>query len=143
MTDNIDFKILTREHLEDIALLSQQLNPKLTLEEIRHSLHQMFDFANYNCFGVFLNNKLVGLLGGWITVRLHSGKQLEVDNLIIDASLRSKGIGKLFFEFIEKWATQNQCKTVELNTYLQNSKSHKFYFNLGYSILGFHFGKDI
>ena len=43
----------------------------------------------------------------------------------------------------ENWAKENDCKTIELNSYVQNSKSHKFYYNLGYAILGFHFQKKI
>ena len=33
--------------------------------------------------------------------------------------------------------------TVELNTYVTNDRSHKFYFNQGYSILGYHFQKEL
>jgi len=63
--------------------------------------------------------------------------------VVIDSLHQSKGLGKLFFGFIENWAKKNEYKTIELNTYVQNSKSHKFYYNLGYSILGFHFWKHI
>jgi len=103
----------------------------------------MFEFETYTCFGVFVNDQLVGISSAWTTVRLYSGKQLEVDNVVIDNLHQSKGFGKLFFEFIEDWAKKNEYKTIELNTYVQNSKSHKFYYNLGYSILGFHFWKHI
>lgn len=143
MSDTIDYKILSKNDIEDIARLGQQLNPNLTLEQIKNYLLQMFDLETYNCFGIFLNGKLVGISSAWSTVRLYSGKQLEVDNVVIDSSQQSKGLGKLFFEFIEDWAKKNEYKTIELNTYVQNSKSHKFYYNLGYSILGFHFWKNI
>jgi GNAT superfamily N-acetyltransferase len=143
MTDKTDYKTLTKKDIENIAILGQQLNPKLTLEQIKKDLLQMFEFETYTCFGVFLNDKLVGISSGWTTVRLYSGKQLEVDNVIIESSQQSKGLGKMFFEFIENWAKKNEYNTIELNTYVQNSKSHKFYYNLGYSILGFHFWKHI
>ncbi|MGN6533533.1 MAG: GNAT family N-acetyltransferase [Ginsengibacter sp.] len=143
MTDKIDYRTLTKNEINDIAILAQQLNPTLTLEQIKTYLLQMFDFETYTCFGVFLNDKLVGISSAWTTVRIYSGKQLEVDNVVIDSSLQSKGIGRTFFEFIENWAKKNEYKTIELNTYVQNSKSHKFYYNLGYSILGFHFWKHI
>ena len=143
MSDTIDYKILSKNDIEDIARLGQQLNPNLTLEQIKNYLLQMFELETYNCFGIFLNDKLVGISSAWSTVRLYSGKQLEVDNVVIDSSQQSKGLGKLFFEFIEDWAKKNEYKTIELNTYVQNSKSHKFYYNLGYSILGFHFWKNI
>ena len=143
MSDTIDYKILSKNDIEDIARLGQQLNPNLTLEQIKNYLLQMFELETYNCFGIFFNDKLVGISSAWSTVRLYSGKQLEVDNVVIDSSQQSKGLGKLFFEFIEDWAKKNEYKTIELNTYVQNSKSHKFYYNLGFSILGFHFWKHI
>ncbi len=143
MTDKIDYRILTKNDIDDMAILGQQLNPNLTLEQIKTYLLQMFEFETYTCFGMFLNDKLAGMSSAWTTVRLYSGKQLEVDNVIIDNSLQSKGLGKMFFEYIENWAKKNEYKTIELNTYVQNSKSHKFYYNLGFSILGFHFWKQI
>ena len=139
----MDYKTLTKNDIEEIAILGQQLNPKLTSKQIKTYLLQMFEFETYTCFGVFLNDKLVGISSAWTTVRLYSGKQLEVDNVVIDSSQQSKGLGKMFFEFIENWAKKNKYNTIELNTYVQNSKSHKFYYNLGYSILGFHFWKRI
>lgn len=143
MNEKIEFKILSIKELNEISVLGQQLNSKLTLEQIQLYLSQMFEQPNYICFGVYFNEKLIGISSGWTTVRFYSGKQLEVDNVIIDLNVQSKGIGKQFFQFIENWAKENDYKTIELNTYVQNSKSHKFYFNLGFSILGFHFWKNI
>lgn len=143
MNDQIDFKILTKNDIPDIALLAQQLHPDSTLQKLKTDLSQMFEFETYMCFGVVLNGKLVGISSGWTTVKLYSGKQLEVDNVVIAGPLRSNGLGKKFFKFIEDWAKKRDYKTIELNTYVQNSKSHKFYYNLGFSILGFHFWKQI
>ncbi|MCM5662178.1 GNAT family N-acetyltransferase [Galbibacter mesophilus] len=141
--DKLIFKKLTQENIQEISLLGQQLNPKLTLEEVKAYQKEMFTFPNYHCFGLFMEDSLVGISSGWITVRLYSGKQLEVDNVIIDSNIQSKGLGKIFFEHINAWAKENQCKTIELNTYVQNARSHKFYFNNGFSILGFHFWKRL
>ena len=135
-------KALTIEHLEEIVYLTHQLNPAMERTMLKEHQTAMFAFNNYTCFGVFKNNKLIGLCSGWLTVRIYSGKQLEIDNVIIDASMQSKGFGKKFLALLEDWAKINNCNTVELNTYLQNSGSHKFYFNQGYRILGFHFQKQ-
>ena len=104
---------------------------------------EMFKIENYRCFGIYENEKLLGVSSGWITVRLYSGKQLEVDNVIINPAIQSNGIGAKFIKLIEDWAKEKDCMTVELNTYTQNSRSHKFYLNQGYRILGFHFQKKI
>jgi GNAT superfamily N-acetyltransferase len=138
-----EFKHLTIEHSAEIAWLGRQLNPDLSIEQLTEYITKMFEFKNYHCFGLYLNGQLLGITSGWETVRFYSGKQLEVDNVIIDAGYQSGGLGAQFFEFIETWAKENNYKTIELNTYVQNSRSHKFYFKLGYSILGFHFQKHI
>ena len=140
---NLHFKQLSIDDQSEIARLGQKLNPDLTMETMIDFVGQMFEFKNYHCFGLLLDGKIVGITSGWETVRFYSGKQLEVDNVIIDTTLQSGGLGTKFFEFIESWAKANDFKTIELNTYVQNSRSHKFYFTLGYKILGFHFQKYI
>lgn len=141
--DSLNFKLLNEDYISEIVKLGQQLNPNMQITELVKYQNEMFKYPTYQCFGLFLDNQLIGISSGWITVRYYSGKQLEVDNVIIDQRIQSKGYGKKFFEWIEEWALQNQCKSIELNTYVQNARSHKFYFNLGYSILGFHFCKKL
>jgi GNAT superfamily N-acetyltransferase len=134
-------KLLGQENLNEIVKLTRLLNPNMEISELERRQFEMFQFDTYKCFGLFENNTLIGVSSGWITVRLYSDKQLEVDNVIIDNTIQSKGYGKLFMTEIESWARENNCKTVELNTYVQNGRSHKFYFNQGFEILGFHFQK--
>lgn len=136
-------KLLKKENLSQILNLTKQLNQNIPIAELEKRQIQMFEFENYKCFGLFEKDKLIGVSSGWITVRLYSDKQLEIDNVIIDNSIQSKGFGKIFIQKIESWAKTINCNTVELNTYIQNDRSHKFYFNQGYRILGFHFQKHI
>jgi GNAT superfamily N-acetyltransferase len=136
-------KILKQENLEQIVKLTRQLNANMPISELESRQSKMFEFENYKCFGLFENDKLIGISSGWITVRLYSEKQLEIDNVIIDNTIQSKGYGKIFMNEIESWAKINNCKTLELNTYVENDRSHKFYFNQGFHILGFHFQKHL
>ncbi|GGB24743.1 GNAT family N-acetyltransferase [Puia dinghuensis] len=137
----LEFREMTAADSNAIVPLANKLHPGMDAERIRACLAEMFNFPTYHCFGLWQDGKLIAMSNGWITVRFYSGKQLEVDNVIVDPDLRSKGIGKYFFACIRDWAVQHQCKTIELNTFVQNSKSHKFYYNEGYAILGFHFQK--
>lgn len=139
----VNIKTLTLEHIDQIVELTQQLNPDMDTELLKSRQVSMFDFENHTCFGCYFNDELVGVLSGWITVRLYSGKQLEIDNVIIDKSMQSKGLGKQILQWIEQWAKVRDCLSVELNTYVHNSRSHKFYFNQGYKILGYHFVKKL
>jgi GNAT superfamily N-acetyltransferase len=139
----LEFRELTAPDIDAIVPLANKLHPHMDAEAVRACVTEMFSYATYRCFGIWQNDQLVAMSNGWITVRIYSGKQLEVDNVIVDPDLRSQGVGKYFFEHIDRWAIQNGCKTIELNTFVANSKSHKFYFNEGYKILGFHFQKTL
>lgn len=137
------FAELTVTDSATILPLAHKLRPAADPVQLSGYLAEMFRFPTFHCFGLWHQEKLVAVSFGWITIRFYSGKQLEVDNVIVDPDLRSQGVGKTFFSFIEDWAVQHQCLTIELNTYVQNSRSHKFYFNEGYQILGFHFQKGV
>lgn len=103
----------------------------------------MFTYNHYKCFGLYKDRDLIGVSSGWITVRLYSGKQLELDNVVIDENIQSSGMGTYFLNQIESWSKAEGFETIELNTYINNSRSHKFYFNQGYKIIGYHFQKQI
>ena len=140
-TQTFEFRELTIEDSDAIVPLANKLHPSIAAEKISTYLAEMFKLPTYHCFGLWQNDKLIAISNGWITVRFYSGKQLEVDNVIVDPEIRSQGVGKHFFTHIQDWAKRHNCNTIELNTFVQNSKSHKFYYNEGYAILGFHFQK--
>lgn len=143
MKEALEFKVLDPSYTSQIIALGQQLNPEISLAELHRFQTEMFQMANYHCFGLLHQGRLVGISSGWITVRYYSGKQLEVDNVIVESQSQSRGWGSTFFTYIEAWAKENACQTIELNTYVQNSRSHKFYYNLGYKTLGFHMQKNL
>ena len=84
-----------------------------------------------------------GLSGIWISTKIYSGKYLEMDNVVIDASYRSKGIGTLLTDFITKYAVESGCKTMMLDAYLENDKAHAFYERAGFVRRGYHFIKKM
>ncbi len=141
---NLQLKLIDPgEHQVKTLDLLKQLNPHLDLNYIKNTRAQMIKTPNYICFGLFLNKDLIGISTGWTTVRIYCGKQLELDNVIIDSKVQSIGYGNYFIDEIKKWALVNKYKTIGLNTYLENARSHKFYFNQNFKILGFHFEHNL
>lgn len=140
--NNTEFKHINPvEHLEKVLDLLQELNPDMERKRLEEIQLRMVELPNYDCFGLFSNGQLIGISSGWTTVRVYCGKQLELDNVIIDSRLQSKGYGKFFINAIKEWILNNDYESLSLNTYVQNARSHKFYFNEGFKILGFHFEK--
>ena len=143
MKTPIKFKKLNSNHFNEMLTLVKQLNPNKDIAILKQRLEHMLKSEAYQCFGVFKGATLIGLLGCWTFTKLYSGKQLELDNVIIDEKFQSKGYGKLFIDFIENWAKNNDYEALGLNTYVENARSHKFYFNQGFKILGFNFQKTL
>ncbi len=142
--ENLQIKLINPiDHQKKALNLLKQLNPEMDIKDIKNKQAEMIKIPNYKCFGLFLNDTLIGISSGWTTVRIYCGKQLELDNVIIDSSIQSKGFGKYFMNAIEEWSLNNDYNSIGLNTYVQNSRSHKFYFNMGFKILGFHFEKRL
>lgn len=141
MMQNSEIRLLRPEELPRILPLACELNPSIPSESILSRLKEIEEYPNYKCVATFSSDLITGICGFWITTRFYCGKQLEVDNLIVAESHRSLGIGQRLMDFIVQFGLENECESIELNTYVTNFRSHKFYLNDGYSIIGYHMQK--
>ena len=140
--DNITIKIISKDKIFDTIPLLKQLNNRTPTRLLKSRLLEMMD-QNYECAGLYDQDKLIGVSGMWFCTRHYSGRSVEVDHVYIDDNYRGKGLGKLFFKWIYDYVKQKGYETMELNTYVQNNPSHKFYYNEGFDILGYHFVKTL
>lgn len=138
--DSITIKIISKEDIFNIIPLLQQLNEKTPIQLLKSRLLEMIE-QNYECAVLYDDDKLIGICGIWYMTRHYIGKSMEVDHVVIDDTYRGKGLGKLFFQWIYNHAISKGCEASELNAYVHNPQSHKFYYNEGYNIYGFHFLK--
>ncbi len=102
---------------------------------------EMVHLPYYECVGLYIDNELSGISGLWYSTKHYIGKTVEPDHVIINPSLRGKGLGKVLFNWIDEHVKNKGCEGIELNAYVSNTKAHKFYYNEGYDIYGFHFLK--
>ena len=138
--ENIEIKLIPSENIEIILPLLEELNNTIDEEILKNRVLEMAT-QHYKCVGVYYNNNLIGISGLWFLTRHYCGKVIEPDHVIISAKYRSKGLGKILFEWIYNYAQSIDYEATELNTYIENTKSHKFYENEGYKKLGFHYLK--
>lgn len=139
----LEFKILDPKDIHIIIPLVYKLNngkiPVTTLNKrFSEMIHQ-----NYECAVAYVDGKLIGVCGLWFCTRHYSGKSVEPDHVFIEEDFRGKQIGKHFFNWLESYVKLKGYETMELNTYVSNPQSHKFYFNEGFAILGYHFLKKL
>jgi GNAT superfamily N-acetyltransferase len=117
-----------------------ELYPSLTTEEYSQELDEMLP-CRYGQVAVFEEEECIAICGFWLGNKLWIGKYMELDNIVVRASHRSQGVGKLMFDFLERKAIEYRCKMLSLDSYTNNFKAHKFFYNEGYSPKGFHFVK--
>jgi len=125
------------EMLKNIFLLNE-VYPNLTKEEYSNELNDMLT-NNYGQVGVFIGDECVGLTGYWVGSKLWCGKYLELDNVVVSSKHQSKGIGKFLFDHMENMAKDLKCTMMALDTYTNNFKAHKFFYNQNFAPKGFHF----
>tara|TARA_R110002049_G_scaffold260851_4_gene436847 strand:+ start:671 stop:1096 length:426 start_codon:yes stop_codon:yes gene_type:complete len=140
---SFQFKIIPNEKLNEIIPLVYALNEAKVSEDVLKSRFDEMKNQNYECAGIYLKNDLIGVSGLWFCTRHYMGKSVELDHVYIAPEHRGNGIGKQFMKWIYNYVKQKGCNSVELNTYVQNYPSHKFYYNEGFEILGYHFLKKI
>ena len=139
----IQYSIIpSQEILTIIPLLYKINSEKVSVEILKERTLEMVS-QNYECLGIYDGTSLIGICGMWFQTRHYAGKSCEVDHVIIDESYRSQGIGNDMMDFVYKHAASKKCNWVELNTYVHNFPSHKFYNNQGFAAYGYHFVKDI
>ena len=118
----------------------QHLYPKLTIEKYESYLQEMVSH-NYKQAAVFEDDICVGITGFWTSVKLWTGKYMEIDNFIVHPDHRSKGIGKIMTDYIDNKAKTKGCNAIVLDAFTGNFTAHRFYYNQGYEPRGFHFVK--
>lgn len=128
----------TKDELLSTFSIVKEMYPTLTFEVYTNDLDLMLS-NNYGQIAVFEGDECLGLSGYWFGSKLWCGRYLECDNVIISEKHRSKGIGKVLFDHLQKKAEELDCTMMALDSYTDNFKAHKFFYNQGFVPRGFHF----
>ena len=138
----IHVRELTPPEIEAALPLVRQLNPERTIEDLENSLPHMIQ-AGFRCAGAFLDeaSECVAVAGIWIGYRFWCGKYIDIDNIVVAESHRSRGIGAELIRWTEDLGRSEGCRISVLDAYTHNRASHRLYHRLGYEIYGFHFVK--
>ena len=143
MPSALQFRILTQKaDMLPLWPLLRQLNADVTAEYLDAVLDDML-LHGYRIAAVYEGGECIGLSGIWVGVKIYSGKYLEMDNVVIDAAHRSRGIGKLLTDFVTDLARREGCITMMLDAYVENEKAQVFYLREGFIRRGYHFLKRL
>lgn len=71
------------------------------------------------------------------------GRRLYIDDLVTDEGSRGRGLGALLMEWCQQRAREGGCETLDLESGVQRSRTHRFYFREGLTIYAYGFTKPL
>lgn len=116
-----------------IADLCSQLGYPVTVREMSARLKQTMRDHDAACF--VAEDAAAGVIG-WIHVSvtplLEVERRTEVNGLVVDEQVRSRGAGALLLRAGEKWARGKKCKGMSVRSNVLRERAHGFYLRNGY-----------
>lgn len=115
-----------------------QLRPHLSASEFIDRVQRQQQ-AGY-CLVYLEQDKAIAAVAGFRFMEtLADGRLLYVDDLVTDASERSKGYGSALLDWLIDYAKSQECVVLQLDSGVQRAAAHRFYFRKGMVISSFHF----
>ncbi len=118
------------EEISKCFPIMAELRPHLTIEKFVTQVLRMQQLHNYQLLSIE-DNGVKALAGIRIGEWLHTGKYLEIEDLITAAEHRSKGYGEQLFHWIKNYANEMDCNQVRLVSGAHRERAHRFYINQG------------
>ncbi len=140
--NNFTFKIIVPSEILTILPLLEELGSANISEATRIERLQEMVTQNYECVGLYDGDLLIGICGLWFMTRHYAGKSAEADHVIITSGYQGKGLGKKLMQWVYDYVQSKGCVWIELNTFVHNFPSHKFYYNEGFVSKGYHMVKE-
>jgi GNAT superfamily N-acetyltransferase len=116
-----------------LADLANQLSYSSAPEQVAarlRALDQSHDQAVFVAAGA--DGRAVGFVHVQIRHAVEHDTRAEVASLVVDESVRSRGVGRRLMEAAEAWAQNKGMTTIVLRSNAMRERAHVFYERLGY-----------
>ena len=116
-----------------IAELSGQLGYPASTKDAAERLKQVLRMKNGACFvAETAGNGVIGWIHVSVTPMLEVERRAEVNGLVVDEAIRSRGAGALLLHAAEAWARKMRCKGMSVRSNVIRERAHNFYLRHGY-----------
>jgi len=117
--------------IRSIFPLYRQSSP-LSEADFDSRLSAMVAQGNYRCIAAYDHGQMVGVAGFWTSTQLWCGRYVEADNVVVDAAVRSRGIGAALMAWIEAEGERLGCLVIRATMVLGRDRTHAFYARNGF-----------
>ncbi|NMG08424.1 GNAT family N-acetyltransferase [Brasilonema sp. UFV-L1] len=119
---------------ERIAILCEQLGYSATQQQIQERLaHIEQNEAHVVYVATLPNDYVIGWGHAHACDLIVNPKQAVLFGLVVDEDYRHSGIGRLFMQHIEQWASLVGCQGILIRSNIKRKEAHRFYEKIGYT----------
>ena len=119
-----------------------QLHPGLTEEEFLAQVQRQAK-EGYRLAYLKDDGAIRAVAGFRLQEMLSRGRFLYIDDLVTDEGARSHGYGSALFAWLVRYARDQGCQRIELDSGVHRHEAHRFYFAQGMHISSYHFSLDL
>ena len=137
-TDESDFGVVFQ--------LLQQLWPDIKLNQLglKTTLLNTINSPTDLALCAWRDNKVVGFIAGSKVIDYwHAGYICHVSTLVVDVEHRGNSVGTDLLDAAKKWAYEENCQAIELDSAFYREKAHAFYDKNGFEKRAFTFSLDL
>jgi N-acetylglutamate synthase-like GNAT family acetyltransferase len=116
-----------------VAKLLKQLGYDVAPAELENRMTEIFHNKGNVFVGIDEEGNVVGCVHALIDTRLAGGRFGEIVSLVVDETLRGKGIGKKLIETAEKWFKSKGMNRLRVRCNTIRNEAHEFYGHLGFT----------
>lgn len=128
----VEIRAISEKDAESVAMLSTQLGYESNIEQTLARIRQINN-SNENCaYVAILENKVVGWIHGFYTLRLESDAFVEIGGLVVNSAYRNLKIGRQLIENVNLWAKKHGVKKLKVRCNIKRTESHQFYERVGF-----------
>jgi GNAT superfamily N-acetyltransferase len=107
-----------------------ELRPHVPAEDFVAIIERLSENIGYR-LAYLLDGEVKAVAGYRVSEWLHSGKYMEIEDLITTSVERSKGYGTQLFRWLVARAKHDGCRQLRLVSGVQRTDAHRFYIRQG------------
>ncbi len=124
----IELRKLTREKQAQAAALSSEIFCT-DIEETRDIIEISMNSQTMNCYGAYLEDKLIGICN-----ISHGKEKASIFGFGIASSFQGKGYGRLFLNQVMNMLQKEEIKSITLHVGSENTRAFSLYTRIGFII---------
>lgn len=115
------------QEILDCYSVMAELRPHIQPDEFLSKVKRLAEIADYQLVYLIDGGAVKAVAGFRISEWLAGGKYLEIEDLAATAGERSKGYGGELFDWLVKYAEENDCRQIRLVSHVSRFDAHRFY----------------